>query len=88
MVTSDPSWRCTQGCNAHHAVMLDLECFGMKVHDAPCSCAGLPAAKFVYLDQLFRATILTDAEGRHVLILILSEKMLIDPCISSSPRVR
>ena len=62
MVTPDPSWRCTQGCNAHHAVMLDLECIGMKGHDAPGSCAGLPAAATIYFDHLFRATILTDAD--------------------------
>ena len=61
MVTPDPSWRCTQGCNAHHTVMLDLECIGMKAHDAPCSCAELSAAAVIDFNHLFRATMLTDA---------------------------
>ena len=60
MVTTDPSWKRTQGCIAHHVVMLDLECAGVKVHAAPCSCAELPAT--VCLHHLFRATILTDTK--------------------------
>ena len=61
MITLDPSWKCTQGCIAHHAVMLDLECAGMKGHPTSCSCADIPAVATELNNHLFRATILTHA---------------------------
>ena len=45
--------------------MLDLECFGMKAHDAPCSFAELSAAAVIDFNHFFRATMLTDADLDH-----------------------
>ena len=61
MVATNSSWRCNQSCNAHHTVMFDFECIGMKSYGVPVPCAGLHAVSIVYFDHLVRVTLLADA---------------------------